>query len=311
MAMPSGSAARTPSGLTPTGVEHYYIGTDTRHEQQVDAMKLRRLCKSEESHVEGKCPAMYVADDPAVMVCQGTHLDAETSAELLDVASNEGGLAVPTETVLRAAALVLAEHGPPRHDCRSGRVPRRAGCGGPMSRWIRQGQDAEWAALFTGYQKSAHRLEAQQIYDSDSEREDVRRFVAGEPSILDLSWSIPKIRAQIAAGRTHSTVRVVVEPPTDYTRWELSIYPTFAKAGEDIRIIPIGESDDWPDGVPRHDYWLFDDRDVWWMHYDDQNGWAGAELLDDPAAIADHLQWRDTTIARSVPLAEYLAARTP
>jgi len=76
-------------------------------------MKLRRLCKSAESTAEGKCPAMYLADDPTVMVGQGTHLDAATAAEMRDVAAEEGGLAFPTETVLRAAALVLAEHGRP------------------------------------------------------------------------------------------------------------------------------------------------------------------------------------------------------
>lgn len=73
-------------------------------------MKLRRLNKSEDSRGEDHCPAMYLADDPAWMVCQGRHLDAETAGELHHVAPDEGGLAVPTETVLRAAALVLAEH---------------------------------------------------------------------------------------------------------------------------------------------------------------------------------------------------------
>ena len=179
-----------------------------------------------------------------------------------------------------------------------------------MSRWIRSTKDPEWAALFTGYRRSAYRLEGRQIYSNDTENDAVRRFVAGEPPVLTFEWMMPKIRAQVAAGRTHSTVRVVVDPPTDYTRWELSIYPEFAEAGEDIRIILVGGGE-WPTGVPRHDYWLFDDHDVWRMHYNDGHRFVGAELLEDPATIADHLQWRDTTIAQSVPLAEYLATRTP
>lgn len=56
---------------------------------------------------------MYLAEDPAVMVCQGTVLDDETAGELLNLATNEMGLSVPTETVLRAAALVLAQYGRP------------------------------------------------------------------------------------------------------------------------------------------------------------------------------------------------------
>lgn len=76
-------------------------------------MKLRRLCKSAESIPQGQCPAMYVSDDPTTMVGQGKLLDAGTTAELLDVAHDEQGVAIPTETVLRAAAALLAESGRP------------------------------------------------------------------------------------------------------------------------------------------------------------------------------------------------------
>jgi hypothetical protein len=76
-------------------------------------MKLRRICKSGDSHADGECPAMYLGEDPTMMVCQGTMLDGDTSAELRDVAADEIGLILPTETVLRAAALVLADHGRP------------------------------------------------------------------------------------------------------------------------------------------------------------------------------------------------------
>ncbi len=80
--------------------------------------------------------------------------------------------------------------------------------------------------------------------------------------------------------------------------------------GETIGIISLRDGD-WPAGVPRHDYWMFDDRDVWRMHYDDRFWFVGAELLDDPAVVADHMEWRDTAIAQSTPLAEYLVSRTP
>jgi len=177
-----------------------------------------------------------------------------------------------------------------------------------MSHWIRPGDDDEWAALFTGFTESAYRLECQQVYSNDKEDVALARFLAGEPHGTDLSWAISKLRAQIAAGRTQTNVRVVVEPPTDYTRLELAIYPEMAAAGEDVRIIAVPEGS-WPAGLPRYDYWMFDERDVWRMHYADDHQWAGAELLDDEAAIADHLEWRDLALSQSVPLNDYLGAR--
>jgi hypothetical protein len=179
-----------------------------------------------------------------------------------------------------------------------------------MTRWIRSTKDPDWAALFTGYARSAFRLEAQQTYSNDAEDAAVARFVAGEAHDLEFSWALPKIQQQVAAGRTQTTVRVVQEPLTDYTRFELAVFPEFAAAGEDIRII-AADAAQWPAGVPQHDYWLFDDRAVWRMHYDEHQRFAGAELLEGEAAISDHLQWRDRAVALSVPLHEYLATRSP
>ncbi|MFF1819291.1 hypothetical protein ACFVWG_18470 [Kribbella sp. NPDC058245] len=76
-------------------------------------MKLTRICKSADSQVAGQCPAIYVADTPAVMVSQGKRLDPQTTAELRDVADDETAVEIPTETLLRAAGLFLAERGRP------------------------------------------------------------------------------------------------------------------------------------------------------------------------------------------------------
>lgn len=179
-----------------------------------------------------------------------------------------------------------------------------------MSRWISGPQDPEWAKLFTGYTKSAYRLECQQTYSNVVEDAHLARFLAGEQVELDLSKRLSRTRPQIAAGRTKTTVRVLVEPPTDYTRMQLTVYPQMVAAGEEIRIVAVPEGS-WPAGLPRHDYWLFDDRDVWRMHYDDGFRTAGAELLEDEDAIADHLQWRDTALAQSVLFDDYLATRPP
>lgn len=65
-------------------------------------MKLRKLAKDPNSN-QGACPAVYVAeDDPAVMVVQGKHLDAETTTELDEVLHDETAVRIPTEVLLRA-----------------------------------------------------------------------------------------------------------------------------------------------------------------------------------------------------------------
>jgi hypothetical protein len=102
-----------------------------------------------------------------------------------------------------------------------------------------------------------------------------------------------------------SRVRVIIEPPSDYTRFELVAYPVMAAAGDDIRIIAVSPGT-WPAGVPHEDYWAFDDRDVWAMRYNDAGVFLRAELLDDPQAILNHLRWRDAALAQAIPVNGYL-----
>jgi hypothetical protein len=75
-------------------------------------MALRRLCKSGTSTREDDCEAVYVSR-PTKMVAQGKILDAETAREMRNVAPDEDGVELPIETVLRAAAIFLAEQGRP------------------------------------------------------------------------------------------------------------------------------------------------------------------------------------------------------
>ncbi|MFB6722884.1 DUF6879 family protein [Kribbella sp. NPDC056345] len=176
-----------------------------------------------------------------------------------------------------------------------------------MSRWIGPADTAEWLSLFEDFSQSAFRLEGLQTYDATGEEEEaVARFLADGTYDLDLSWWTSMVKGHTDSGHKMTRVRVIVEPLTDYTRFELAGYPQMDAAGDEIRIIEAPEGT-WPEGVPQHDFWLFDDRDVWQMHYDDAYAFVGAELVSDPDDIAEHLRWRDAAIAQSVPLADYLA----
>jgi Family of unknown function (DUF6879) len=163
--------------------------------------------------------------------------------------------------------------------------------------------------LFKTFTRSAWRLEGRQTYNSPGEAPALARFLAGEQPQLDTSWWESMLAANTAQGRTVGRVRILVEPPTDYTRFELACYPQIAAAGEDIRIIAV-RAGDWPPGLPHdHDYWLFDEHDVWAMEYDDAGRFIGCTLLEEPSEIEQHIQWRDLALAQSVPLASYTGSR--
>ena len=75
-------------------------------------MALERLCTWSGSVEDEDCPAVYIdRDDPTRAVCQGPLLDEAGIAELLNRAPDEGGIALPSETLLRAAGFLLARHG--------------------------------------------------------------------------------------------------------------------------------------------------------------------------------------------------------
>jgi hypothetical protein len=166
--------------------------------------------------------------------------------------------------------------------------------------------DPAFARLFTDITSSWFRLETLQRYDVAYEREPLAAFLRGEP--LDTTpgpWQAT-LRAHVAAGRQLARVHVLEEPLSDYIRYELAAYVPNADAGEDVRVIAVARGE-WPEGIPRHDYWLFDDERLWLMDYDADGGFQAARRIDDPDAIAQHRRWRDAALARSIPLAAYAA----
>jgi hypothetical protein len=74
------------------------------------------------------------------------------------------------------------------------------------------------------------------------------------------------------------------------------------------RLVPRGA---WSTGVPRDDFWLFDDERLWLMDYDPAGGFEAARLVDDPATVARHRHWRDAALTASMSLADYAAVHEP
>jgi hypothetical protein len=170
--------------------------------------------------------------------------------------------------------------------------------------------DPAFGRLFTDVQRSWFRLETLQRYDVEYERDELAAFLRGERLNAEPGPWQAMIREHVAAGRELARVHVIAEPLTDYVRYELRAYEPNADAGEDVRVIPI-QGGAWPAGVPRHDYWLFDDDRLWLMDYDPVGAFQAARLIDDATSVEQHRRWRDTALAQSIPLRDYTAAHQP
>lgn len=165
--------------------------------------------------------------------------------------------------------------------------------------------DPGWERLFTGLSESWFRLETLQRYDVDYEDQEFREFL--ESGTIDPApgpWQ-QMITGHTAAGRSLRRVHVVVEPLSDYLRYEFAAYHRNAEAGEDIGIIAVS-GDEWPVGLPSNrDFWLFDDADAWDMLYDDAGHFVAAERITNADELEQCRQWRDRAIALATPLSEY------
>ncbi len=155
----------------------------------------------------------------------------------------------------------------------------------------------EFGQLFRSFEHTAYRLEARDYYYSPNEATAFAQFTAGEP--VDMGWFqnwLAMIRAATAEGRVFRRVRVVSLPLTDYSRFGLFCSQYTNAAGEDIRYL----ARDRAEGLPQHDYWLFDSRQLVRMHFDEQEHFLGGEVIDDPAEVVQHNYWRDAAWHRAV-----------
>ena len=156
---------------------------------------------------------------------------------------------------------------------------------------------------------SAFRWEARQYYLIPWDEPSLVAFQTGtarpERSVRTSPW-LARIATSRAAGRDWSRVRHVVEPLSEYVRWEMVSYVESQAAGERI-LVTIGNS------VPTDaDYWLFDgddigDRYAIVMHYAEDGAPERFELTTDHRRFEELSRYRDGLLAEAIPLNEYLA----
>jgi hypothetical protein len=156
------------------------------------------------------------------------------------------------------------------------------------------------------FEHTAFRLEVRDRYDAPYENESLRKFLAGEQD--DLLWMqswLVMLRDLTAPGRRFARVRVVSMPLTDYSRFGVWCAQFTNAAGEDIRYLTRDQAQ--AEGLPAHDYWLFDSRILVQLHFDDEDRFLGGEVIEDPAVIVQHNYWRDAAWHKAVRRDDFAA----
>ncbi|MGH3852187.1 MAG: DUF6879 family protein [Pseudonocardiaceae bacterium] len=169
----------------------------------------------------------------------------------------------------------------------------------------------EFSAWFSQFERTCFRLETLAFYGGSGEDASLAAYLAGQyppPDAERQDWT-RLVRAATSRGRLMSRVHVVTEPLSDYLRFELAwSYPQSVTAGEDVRILLVA-GDGWPAGIPRSDFWLFDDRELFNMVYASDGRWLGAEYVTDPAVVARACQARASALHVAQSWAEFVQVR--
>lgn len=157
------------------------------------------------------------------------------------------------------------------------------------------------------FHRSAWRLEALDVYDVESDGDDVARYLAGQdrPTNTTQGPWLEQLRNDTAAGKSWSRVHVFRGPLSDYLRYECEWgYVYNVAAGEDVRILDLTERDE-PAGLLNEEFWLYDDRYVLVMKYDDAGHFLGGIPVEDESQLPKYLAARDAAVAAAEPFTDW------
>lgn len=164
--------------------------------------------------------------------------------------------------------------------------------------------DEDWQQFFDSFTRSAWRLELHSVYTMPQEQEAIARFRAGErlPDSHRSAW-MDRVAGYAATGRRIGRVHVVRRPLSEYLAFEFEwYYRHHVKAGEDIRILDVTDTS--AEGLPDHDFWMFDEERIVTMLYRPDGTQIGRRLLEQPDIDA-YKQYREIALAHAVPFLQY------
>ncbi|MFC9085946.1 DUF6879 family protein [Nocardiopsis dassonvillei] len=166
-----------------------------------------------------------------------------------------------------------------------------------------------WREFFDSFQHEAFRLETLPSYTVPEEEEELRRFLAGETrpaEELHTDSYLLRVRDHVERGRRIRRVHTLTSPLGDHLRFQFEWgYAFSVQAGEEVNILDFATTPD--PGLPRQDFWLFDDTRVVLMHYAADGTQTGRELLEG-ADPAPYVAYKNLALEHAVPFTEYYKA---
>jgi hypothetical protein len=170
--------------------------------------------------------------------------------------------------------------------------------------------ESDLAPFFDHAASDWFRFEAHREYTVAFEQPRLHAYLAGElydPSSEPTQW-LEEIQRRVSEGITFRKVRVLSAPLAAYERWECEwSYPATERAGQRTFILDLAATPERTQPTD-YDWWMFDNTTVLQMHYSGDGTFGGAEILDDPEIIAEHVRHKEVALTTSVPFGDYWAA---
>lgn len=128
---------------------------------------------------------------------------------------------------------------------------------------------------FNNFQKYAFRLELLQKYTVEEEKEILDHFLkTGKLKKKEMGEWYKIITNAIDRGAIMERVHVIKKPLTDYIRFEMESYKLTTKNGEKVFLLSQEEFDKIKSPI-NSDFWLFDDKIVLKMSYNEEGRFLG------------------------------------
>lgn len=137
--------------------------------------------------------------------------------------------------------------------------------------------------MFEGFKVSARRLETLPTYHiKGGEWEEYQQYLQGIPikDFANQDW-VEDVGAWKKAGKEIRRIRVIPSTLTRYLRYEFEwCFPENMLAGEVIRVVAQADYQNLVSKATSGDFWIFDEKYVLSMQYDEEGRYLGENLID-------------------------------